>query len=133
MAFVHFSCKFGIRLPPYFDIDEIIKVSNLLNCLKKISYNEFSYIVCCDTIPIDGKGVGGKTLKPISLYNILYFKKYLRPDIEIWGCGGIENLTDFEEYEVVIIKHGLDYTNQLIEKYRKNSHKDYEKELQEKY
>lgn len=139
MAFIHFECKFGIRLPPYFDIDEISKVAKLLNCLKKVSYKEFSYIVCCDIAPIDGKGIGGRTLKPISLYNILYFKKYLRADIEVWGCGGIENLIDFEEYEVVnadgvqldsvMLKHGLNYTNKLIEKYRNT----YKKLLENSY
>lgn len=128
LPFIHFKRKFGVKLPPYFDIEEIKRVAHLLNCLKKLSPWEFSYIVCCNVLSIEGKGISGKVLKPISLYNIRKFKKYLVEGIEIWGCGGIETISDFKEYEragvtgvqldSILMKEGLEYTNELIRNYR---------------
>jgi len=121
------TLPFGIKLPPYFDLCEIEDVAKKL---KKLALKQrlFTYIVCCNTIPFEGiGGLGGPILKPISLYNIEYFKKLL-PKIEIWGCGGIQEVTDLIEYELAgatgvqigtaVMDKGLDYIDELIKLYR---------------
>jgi len=118
---------FGIKLPPYFDLPEIEAMAEKLKAMAKDQPN-FSYIVCCNTIPFERGGLGGPILKPTSLYNIEYFRKLLPDKIEIWGCGGIRQWEDMVEYELAgasgiqigttAIDKGLEYTDELIELYR---------------
>lgn len=60
------------------------------------------YVVCSNTLPgiLDGHqgGIGGKYIKPFSLANVHFYRKYLRSDIQIIGCGGIYSKKDAEEY-----------------------------------
>ena len=124
---VPFQIPFGLKLPPYFEPKKIREVAVKLNKIKTSHPKLFSYIVCCNTIPIERGGVGGRVLKSIARYNIGYFKKYL-PNIEIWGCGGIRTVADIEEYEIagchgvqmatIIMEKGMKYVDDLIREYR---------------
>lgn len=117
---------FGIKLPPYFDLHDIEVMAKEL---KQLEYHRklFSYIVCCNTIPSDSGGMGGPLLKPVSLYNIEYFRKLLPKSINIWGCGGIREVDDLIEYELagsygvqmgtIVLDKGLEYTDDLIRMY----------------
>jgi len=121
------TLPFGIKLFPCFELQEIEEVAEDLRKLYS-KCKLFTYIVCCNTIPFQGKGMGGPILKPTSLYNIEYFRKLLPKEIKIWGCGGIKEVDDLLEYEVagangvqigtVAIDEGLTYTDSLIEMYK---------------
>lgn len=99
---------FGIKLPPYFELNHFELVSNII---KKFPID---FITCINSIPntlyIDSNtdmpviepknglgGLGGNIIKPISLSNVFNFKKLL-PNIDIIGCGGIINGQDVYEH-----------------------------------
>ena len=42
-------------------------------------------------------GIGGKSIKPFGLSNVYYFNRLI-PNIDIVGCGGIENKEDVYDY-----------------------------------
>jgi len=128
LARIKHQIPFGVKLPPYFDLRDIEKMAEKLNKMAR-TRKEFSYVVCCNTIPFEGVGgIGGPLLKPVSLYNIGYFRKLLPPKIEVWGCGGIREVDDLLEYEAagasgvqigtVAIDKGLEYTDELVQIYR---------------
>ena len=100
----------GLKLPPYFELEFINKLTNILNNFKDI----LGYIVLSNTIPnglilyennkpilnnIYG-GISGNFNKFISISNIYSFRtKYkLDKEIKIMGCGGIETLEDVNQY-----------------------------------
>lgn len=121
------TLPFGVKLPPYLDLQDIEETSKEL-CILYSQNRLLTYVVCCNTLSFEGKGMGGAILKPISLYNIEYFRKLLPKEIEIWGCGGIRQVDDILEYELtkvegvqigtVGIDEGLSYTDSLIDMYR---------------
>jgi dihydroorotate dehydrogenase (fumarate) len=92
----------GLKLPPFFEIEKIKKVANILQQHKDI----IRFIVCSNTIPnglclssdvsFTG-GISSKVNKYISLSNIKIFRKYLS-DIYFIGCGGIDNEIDIIDY-----------------------------------
>lgn len=124
---IPFTVPFGIKLSPLFNKKDIHELAGNLNILRGFQKN-FRYVVCCNTLPMEGGGVGGKVLKPTSLYNIQHLKKHLRKDINIWGCGGISSITDLKEYEKAgcygvqiatsIIQYGLDKVDELVKEYK---------------
>lgn len=99
---------YGIKLPPYFELDMINKVACLFNKYDTL----VKYIVVSNSIPnclpIDenGKhvlskiygGMTGKINKHIALSNVYTFSKCLSKNITIVGCGGIENARDIQDY-----------------------------------
>lgn len=107
---------FSLKLSPYLDhslCDKIIETININNPNKQIKF-----IVLSNSIPncfmvendkpvlsnIYG-GLSGKLNKFISLSNVKYFKDKLSKEIQIIGCGGIENIEDVEDY----LKNGANY------------------------
>lgn len=91
----------GLRLPPFFELYKIRKISSILNIYKNI----VKFIVCSNGISntilnekILNSISGNKINKLISLNNIVNFKKNLDKDIMIIGCGGIINSMDIFEY-----------------------------------
>jgi dihydroorotate dehydrogenase (NAD+) catalytic subunit len=98
--------KFGLKLPPYFELKSIQNCSELFNKYNKI----IKYIVTCNSIPnglpiFKGKfmlsqhfgGISGKTNKSIALSNVYSFSKTLE-EIKIIGCGGICTFEDVIDY-----------------------------------
>jgi len=101
--------KIGLKLPPYFEIEFITKLSKILN-----NYTSFlKFIVVSNSIPntvilndnthepiLSNKygGMSGKLNKHISLSNVMTFSKTLSKEIKIIGCGGIETIEDILEY-----------------------------------
>ena len=107
----------GLKLPPYFELEFINKLTQILNNFKDI----IGYIVLSNTIPngliLDENnkpilsniygGISGNFNKFISISNIYSFRtKYkLDNEIKIMGCGGIETLEDINQY----LKVGADF------------------------
>jgi len=106
--------KFGFKLPPYFQKQEIHKLSELFNLFQ----NLLAYIVVSNSIPnclplVDGQsvlsttfgGMSGKMNKFIALGNVILFSQHLNKQIKIVGCGGIETLEDVQDY----LNNGADF------------------------
>lgn len=100
---------FSLKLSPYLDHSLCNKIIDIININNKNKI--IKYIVLCNSIPncvmleqdkfvlsnIYG-GLSGKLNKYISLSNVYYFKDRLDKDIQIIGCGGINNLEDVNDY-----------------------------------
>ena len=101
---------FGVKLPPYLEIDHFKIVSNIL---KKYPIDFITTINSIGNgLVIDSEkeeavikpkeglgGLGGSIIKPTGLSNVFNFAKHLlNSDIKIIGVGGIENGTDIFEY-----------------------------------
>jgi dihydroorotate dehydrogenase len=106
--------RFGFKLPPYFQKQEIHKLSELFNLFQ----NLLAYIVVSNSIPnclplVDGQsvlsttfgGMSGKMNKFIALGNVILFSQHLNKQIKIVGCGGIETLEDVQDY----LNNGADF------------------------
>lgn len=100
---------FGCKLPPYFDPAHFDKMSYILNkfpikfvtCINSLGNGLIiDSIKECTTIkPKNGLGgIGGSYCKPIALSNVYSFRKKLRDDIAIIGCGGIRRGRDAYEH-----------------------------------
>lgn len=96
---------YGLKLPPFFKIEDIQRCAEVINTLLnvRLNFTPPAYVVCCNTLAngiVDGKlgALSGPPLKPISLFNVRYFRRFLSPEIRIVGCGGIGTLEDIEEY-----------------------------------
>jgi len=101
---------FGLKLPPYFELEFIYRLADLLN-----NYcNIIQFITMSNSIPnalpmINNEfilsniygGLSGKVNKYISLSNIYTIRRHLRSEIKIIGCGGIETLQDIQDYKKV--------------------------------
>jgi dihydroorotate dehydrogenase len=102
------NIKFGLKLPPYLQVELIEIIANIINNFTDI----VKYIVLSNSIPNcvpleeNGKkilskqvgGMSGKINKYISLSNVMYFSKILSKEIVIVACGGIDSLEDIEDY-----------------------------------
>jgi len=123
LCFLPFKTPFGIKLPPLFSESSLSDMAGDLNILRGFQKN-LKYVVCCNTLPMEGGGVGGKILKPVSLYNIQHLSKHLRKDIQIWGCGGVSSVQDLLEYErsgcygVQIDTTLVEHVNEIIQEYK---------------
>ena len=101
--------KWGIKLPPYFDMAHYQAMADLINSSKA------SFVVCCNTLgnglvidsekesvvikPNDGfGGIGGSIAKPFGLAGVRKFRELLNDDISIVGVGGIQSGQDVFEY-----------------------------------
>lgn len=101
------KANIGVKLPPYFDIQQFGNIADILN-----KYN-LSHITCINSLgngfvfdddygpsikPNNGYGgIGGAVVKPFGLSNVRQFHKLL-PNTPIIGCGGIVTGRDVYEY-----------------------------------
>ena len=109
------NIKFGLKLPPYLQVDLMQEIVNIINNFTDI----VKYIVLSNSIPNcipleeNGKqllskvvgGMSGKTNKNISLSNVIHFSKILDKRIKIVGCGGIDSFQDIDDY----LKNGASF------------------------
>ena len=107
---------FSLKLSPFLDHQLCDKIINTIN--SNNNNNIYKYIVLSNSIPnglilnngnpvlsnIFG-GLSGKLNKYIALSNVYYFKNKLDKNIEIIGCGGIENIDDIKDY----LNNGANY------------------------
>jgi dihydroorotate dehydrogenase (fumarate) len=140
------NIRFSIKLSPYLDHSLCNKIIDVIN--KNNKNKIIKYIILSNSIPncimlknnefvLSKKygGLSGKLNKYISLSNIFYFKDKIDKNIEIIGCGGIEDLQDVKEY----LNNGASYVqlascfydemnnsldtikiNEIVEKYNNN-------------
>lgn len=116
LATLHLTNLFlGIKLTPYLDKKMLSEIANI------IIKSNISFITLCNSIPnclplIDGNtllstsygGMSGKLNKYISISNVKQFSNLFKKSgsaIKIIGCGGIETLTDINDY----VKMGADF------------------------
>ncbi len=102
--------KIGLKLPPYFDIThfeataKVINYHNFVSFVTCINSPGLGLIIDPDTnesgiIPNHGLGgIGGKYVKPFALSNVKTFRRLLREDIDIIGCGGVTCGRDVYEH-----------------------------------
>lgn len=101
------NIQFGLKLPPYLQVDLIDEIAKILNEFTDI----VKYVVLSNSIPnclplVNGEpvlskivgGMSGKTNKFISLSNVVYLSKILSKEIKIIGCGGIDTIDDVMDY-----------------------------------
>lgn len=106
---------FSLKLSPFLDHQLCDKIINVINNNKT---NKIRYIVLSNSIPnclmLQNKesvlsnvygGLSGKLNKFISLSNIYYFKNRIDKNIQLIGCGGIENIQDVYDY----LNNGANY------------------------
>jgi len=136
--------KVGLKLPPYTDIPQFVKVSEIL------LNSKIAFISSTNTLPglvIDpvkqstvikpkqGQGgLGGDYIKPISLYNVRQFFERLKGKISIIGVGGIRSGNDAFEYLLAgadAVQIGTGFAQEGIGIFKK-VHKELENILQEK-
>lgn len=101
---------FGLKLPPYFDEMHFSSVANIINKFKLVKF-----VTCINSIgngllfdiktkkplifPKDGLGgIGGEYILPTALANVYKFRKLLRKDIDVIGCGGITKGSDVYQH-----------------------------------
>ena len=108
------NIEFGLKLPPYFEID---MMNNIIACLNEsydvcyCGFNPIKYILLSNSIPnvfplLNGSpvlakfygGLSGKMNKYIAIGNVHFFSQSLNKNIKIIGCGGIETVEDIEDY-----------------------------------
>jgi dihydroorotate dehydrogenase (fumarate) len=106
--------KFGFKLPPYFQKQEIGALCKIFNDCPSV----LAYIVVSNSIPnclpvkesntvLSTKfgGMSGKMNKYIALGNVSLFSENLSKEIKIVGCGGIETIEDINDY----LNYGADF------------------------
>lgn len=104
------NLSFGLKLPPYFEIEFIVQLADILNNYSDV----IKFITMSNSIPnalsmVNGEfilskvygGLSGKINKYISLSNIYTIRKHLSSEIKIIGCGGIETIDDIKDYQKV--------------------------------
>ena len=106
--------RFGFKLPPYFQKQEIMNLCKIFNDYDTI----LSYIVVSNSIPncfplnegnpvllTNFGGMSGKINKYIALGNVVLFSQKLNKKIKIVGCGGIDSIEDINDY----LNNGADF------------------------
>ena len=106
--------RFGFKLPPYFQKQEITNLCKIFNDCNSI----LSYIVVSNSIPnclplnegspvllTNFGGMSGKINKYIALGNVVLFSQNLNKKIKIVGCGGIDSIDDINDY----LNNGADF------------------------
>ena len=101
----------GLKLSPILDPELIIKTSARINRFS--SRNRWiTHIVCSNSIPnglqLDDNhnpvlsarfgGISGYPAKLLALSNVYKLRMMLEPNIQIIGCGGVENMKDVQDY-----------------------------------
>ena len=105
----NYDYKFGIKLPPYFDPQDVSLAHDVIS-----NYPTIDYITCINSLgngliidwmsesalikPKNGiGGIGGDYCKPTGLANVHMFHLE-NPKYKIIGCGGIRQASDVFEY-----------------------------------
>jgi dihydroorotate dehydrogenase (fumarate) len=95
-----------LKFSPYSDPGQLREVAELVNDFTSI----VKAVTTCNTFPNayagqnaisspDGlAGLSGPALKPIALGQVIQFKKYLDPRIDVWGIGGITTGNDIADF-----------------------------------
>lgn len=107
-AFNNCSKPIAVKLPPYFDMVHFEEIANVLrnfpiaylSCVNSIGNGLFVDIENNSTVikPKNGYGgIGGLYIKPTALANVNKFYNLL-PEIDIVGCGGVQNGQDVFEH-----------------------------------
>ena len=108
-VFQFYTHPLGIKLPPYFDMVHFEQMASILNqfpirfvtCINSIG-NALFVNWENESVVIKPKngfgGLGGMYVKPTALANVRQFYTLLREDIQIIGCGGVQNGTDVFEH-----------------------------------
>ena len=116
--------KFGIKLPPYFDPQDVSLVSDIIK-----KYPKIDYVTCINSLgnglfvnwmtesaiikPKKGiGGIGGDYCKPTGLANIHMFNME-KPKFKLIGCGGVREPSDIFEY-ILCGASGVQIGTQLI-------------------
>ncbi len=104
-----FKAKIGLKLPPYYKLNDFEKVSDIIKKYKIdfiTTSNSIANALIIDPItettvikPNKGLGgLGGKAIKPIALANVKIFYNLLGNEMPIIGVGGISNEEDIFEH-----------------------------------
>lgn len=115
------SVKLTVKISPFYSqtkapnpttpVESIIIDEEKLGPVCEVinNYSNVVGVVSCNTLPgvlfydkdknLRSGAMGGRSLKPISLKQIKVLEKYLRPDIDIIGVGGIRTAKDVLEYQ----------------------------------
>ncbi|EKK20148.1 Dihydroorotate dehydrogenase, catalytic subunit [Fructilactobacillus florum 8D] len=107
-AFKLFTKPLGIKLPPYFDLQQFDAVADILNQFPLTFINTINSVgngllvdPTSERTLIEPKGgfggIGGAYVKPVALANVHAFRSRLKPTIKIIGTGGVRNGTDVFE------------------------------------
>ncbi|USS91318.1 dihydroorotate oxidase [Fructilactobacillus carniphilus] len=128
-VFAFYTKPLGVKLPPYFDLQQYDAMAEILNQYPLTYINAINsvgngLVVDPETERVIIKpkggfgGIGGKYIKPVALANVRAFRQRLRPEIKIIGTGGVTTGTDvFElilcgadivELGTVVMQEGLD-------------------------
>lgn len=105
-VFSIFSKPLGIKLPPYFDFDQMADILNQFPLTYVNAINSVGNGLYIDTeqeaVVIKPKegfgGIGGEYIKPTALANVRAFYTRLKPEIQIIGTGGIRTGQDAFEH-----------------------------------
>lgn len=108
-AFTFFDGHLGLKLPPYFDLNQFDELSAILNQYPLTYVNSINSIgnglavdLDTETVVIKPKagfgGIGGDYVKPTALANVRAFRLRLNPAIKIIGTGGISSGQDVFEH-----------------------------------
>ncbi|USS93697.1 dihydroorotate oxidase [Fructilactobacillus ixorae] len=95
----------GVKLPPYFDLQQYDAMAAILNQYPLTYINAINSVgnglvidPNTETVVIKPKGgfggIGGQYIKPVALANVRAFRQRLRPEIKIIGTGGVTTGTD---------------------------------------
>lgn len=110
-VFSFYTKPLGVKLPPYFDLQQYDAVSKILNQYPLTYINTINsvgngLVVDADTESAVIKpkggfgGIGGTYVKPIALANVRAFRQRLNPDIKIIGTGGVS--TGKDAFELIL-------------------------------
>ena len=105
------NINIGLKLSPILDPELLLATATVVNKFSQSS-NLITHLVCSNSIPngllLDDNnepvlsniygGISGLPAKLIAMSNVARLRKLLEPNIQIIGCGGIENMKDVEQY-----------------------------------
>ncbi len=109
--FEFFTKPLGLKLPPYFDLQQYDAVASILNKYPLTYINAINsvgngLVVDAETESVVIKpkggfgGIGGTYIKPVALANVRAFRQRLNPEIKIIGTGGVS--TGKDAFELIL-------------------------------
>ncbi|POG98504.1 dihydroorotate oxidase [Fructilactobacillus lindneri] len=110
-VFEFFTKPLGLKLPPYFDLQQYDAVAKILNKYPLTYINTINSVG--NGLVVDAKtesvvirpkggfgGIGGTYVKPVALANVRAFRQRLNPEIKIIGTGGVK--TGLDVFELIL-------------------------------